>query len=181
MLDNIKEYLSALDIPIEQKRYAMNFCKKIDYLENLQSIAAQEVNEYVCTGYGNPNSKICFLFKDKETYDTVRPLVQDILSKFDINPWDVYITFVNKTSCEYSKKYSYLINEIHAVGSKFLCMFDNNDIVYKEVINEFLTNNVNLPDKYFLIDIQKLGSIEENVRQELWSVFRYLINYKTIN
>lgn len=181
MLDNMKQYLSALDIPIEQKRYAMNFCKKIKYLDNLHDSVAKEVNEHVCVGYGNPNSKICFVFKDKNAYDIVRPLIQNTLDKFGINNWDIYITFVNKTEKEYSKKYLYLTNEIHAIKPQLLYVFDNDDIIYKEIINAFLSRNIDLPERYFLVSIQKLASMEEHVRQELWGIFRYLINYKTIN
>lgn len=180
MLDNMRQYLSALDIPVEQKRYAMNFCKKIKYLEELQGLAVQELNEYVCTGYGNVNSKICFVFKDKQTYDIIRPLVQDILEKFSINAWDIYITFVNKSTKEYPRKYPYLINELHAINPNLLYVFDKDDTIYKDIVNAFLSQNITLPEKYFLVDTQKLASIEENVRQELWNVFRYLINYKDI-
>lgn len=179
-LDNMRQYLSALSIPSEQKRYAMNFCKKMDYLNNLHNIAAQETGEYICTGYGNVNSKICFVFKDKDSYDVLKPLIQEILDKFHINLWDIYVTFLNKTKSEYSKKYSFLSNEIHAVGSELLYIFDKDDNIYKDIVSHFLVRNIPLPAKYFFVDIQKLASMDTEVRKELWNVFRYLINYKEI-
>lgn len=178
MLDNMKQYLSALPISVEQKRYAMSFCKKMEYLNELRDIAIQDTKEYICTGYGNVNSKICFVFKDKNNCDIIRPLIQDIIDKFNINVWDIYFTFVNKTQVDYQKKYSYLANEVHAVGSKLLYVFDKDDTMYKEVINAFTIRNIDLPEKHFLVDVQKLASSDVNIRQELWNIFKYLINYK---
>lgn len=180
MLNNVRQYLSVLSIPTEQKRYAMNFCKKIEYLNELHNIAVQDTKEYVCTGYGNVNSKICFVFKDKNSYDTLRPLLQEILDKFHINIWDVYVTFVNKTKTEYNKKYSFLANEIYAIGSGLLYVFDNDDVIYKEIVDSFVTRNLTFPEKHFMIDIQKLTSSDTEVRKELWNIFKYLINYKEI-
>lgn len=180
MLDTMRQYLTALPIEAEQKRYTMNFCKKMQYLNELHMSAAQETNGYVCTGYGNVNSKICFVFRDKNSCDVIRPLIQDILDKFNVNTWDVYMTFVNKTAEEYSKKHSYLVNEIHAVNPKLLYVFDKDDTMYKDIVSSFLVRNIALPDKHFAVDVQKLASSEVSVRQELWSIFRYLINYKEI-
>lgn len=180
MLDKMRQYLSALTIPSEQKRYAMNFCKKMKYLNELQTIAIQDTNEYICTGYGNINSKICFVFKDKTTYDVIKPLIQNVLDKLNVNSWDVYITFVDKTKSEYNKKYSFLINEIHAVGAKLLYVFDKDDVMYNQIINAFDLRNVNLPDKHFLIDVQKFASTDEEDRKYLWNMLKYLINYKEI-
>lgn len=180
MLNKMRQYLSGLMISSDQKRYAMNFCKKMKYLDELRSVAIQDTNEYICTGYGNVNSKICFVFKDKKTYDVIRSLIQDVLDKFKINSWDVYVTFVNKTEKEYNKKYSYLANEIHAIGSGLLYVFDKDDTLYNEIINAFTVRNIPLPEKHFVIDAEKLASSDTKVRKELWNVFKYLINYKEI-
>lgn len=180
MLDQMKQHLSALNIDSEQKRYAMNFCKKMEYLNELHEITASEVNEYVCTGFGNFNSKICFIFKDKNTYDIVKPLIQETLEKFHINSWDVYVTFVNKTKTEYNKKYSFLINELHAINPGIMYVFDNDTVLYDKIVQEFNNRNIAVPQKHFMVDIQQLGSAEVEVRKSLWNVFKYLINYKEI-
>lgn len=180
MLDNMRQYLTALNISSEQKRYTINFCKKIQYLNELHISVSQEVNDYVCTGYGNVNSKICFVFKDKNSCNVIRPLIQDILDKFNINTWDIYMTFVDKTTKDYPKKYSYLMNEIYAINPNLLYVFDKDDAIYNDIIDAFNVRNVSLPDKHFLVDVQKLASTDTDVRQELWNIFRYLINYKEI-
>lgn len=180
MLDNMRQYLTALPIDAEQKRYSMNFCKKMKYLNELHEIAVQDVHEYICTGYGNVNSKICFVFKDKQSCDVIRPLIQEILDKFNINIWDIYFTFINKTETDYAKKYSYLINEIHAVGSQLLYVFDKDDTMYKDIVSAFLVRNIDLPEKHFFVDVQNLASADAEVRKLLWRDFRYLINYKEI-
>lgn len=179
-MDDMKQYLSALEIPSEQKRYVMNFCKKAYYLNELHEIVAKDTNENINTGSGNVNSKICFVFKDKNSYEIIRPLLQEILDKFHINIWDIYITFVNKTQVDYSKKYSFLINEIHAVNPGLLYVFDKDDDTYKDIVSSFLVRNIVLPEKYFFIDVQKLASSDTEIRKDLWNTFRYLINYKEI-
>lgn len=180
MLNNMRQYLSALNIPSEQKRYTMNFCKKMEYLDELHNIAIRDTKEYVCTGYGNVNSRICFVFKNKDSYDAIKSLLQNILDKFHINSWDVYVTFVDKTQEEYNKKYLFLVNEIHAINPGLLYIFDKDDVMYKEIINAFSACNIALPEKHFIVDTQKITSSDIDVRQELWNIFRYLINYKEI-
>lgn len=180
MFDDMRQYLSALNIDSEQKRYAMNFCKKAYYLNELHEIAIRDTDEHVNIGYGNVNSQICFVFRDKDRFDLVKSLVQDILDKFNINIWNVYITFVDKTASEYNKKYSYLANEINAVGSKLLYVLDKGDTLYKDVIDSFTTHNIALPERHFAVDIEKIASSDTEARKELWSIFRYIINYKEI-
>ena len=178
MLDNIRQY--TLAIPSEQKRYAMNFCKKINYLNELRDTAAQDIQEYICSGYGNVNSRICFVFKNSNHYNAIKPLLQEILDKLHINSWDVYVTFVDKSKKEYSKKYLFLINELHAINPGLLYIFDKDKEMYKDIISYFIVKNIDLPEKYFFIDVQKITSTDTEVRKELWGMFKYLINYKEI-
>jgi hypothetical protein len=180
MLNEMRQYLTALDIPPEQKRYTMNFCKKMQYLNELHMLASQETGGYVCTGYGNVNSKICFVFKDKNSCDTLRPLIQDILDKFNVNTWDVYMTFVDKTEKEYPKKYSFLVNEIHAINPGLLYVFDKDNSIYLEMHRAFIDRNIDWPEKFFNITVEYLASTDKEVRKLLWRDFRYLINYKEI-
>lgn len=180
MLEKFHSFLSGLLIPVEQKKYAMSFFKKINYLNELHEIAIQDMHEHVNVGYGNVNSQICFVFKNQKTHDVIKPLLSEILDKFDINLWDTYVTFVDKTESEYDKKYSFLVNEIHAVGSNLLYVFDKDDTMYNEIINTFNARCITLPEKHFMVDVQKLASSDTEVRKELWKIFRYFINYKEI-
>ena len=180
MLNEMRQYLSALTIDTEQKRYAMNFCKKIQYLEELRHIAVQDTGEHICTGYGNVNSRICLVFENKEKYDLIKSIIATTLEKFQLNPWNVYITFVDKTKSEYDKKYSFLINEIHAIGADLMLIFDTDERLYDEITNAFNVRNISLPEKHFFIDVNKLASIEQEDRKVLWNAFKYLINYKEI-
>lgn len=179
-MSDMKQYLSALDIPLEQKRYVMNFCKKIEYLDELHDAATKDTQGYVCSGFGDFNSNICFVFKDSHMYDIVRPLIQEVLDKFDINAWSIYVTFVNKTQKEYSKKYSFLVNELHAINPKALYVFDNDDVSYNTIIKTFGSYGITLPEKHFMINVQDLASTDIDIRKHLWYAFRYLINYKEI-
>ena len=180
MLNQMRQYLSALDINTEQKRYAMNFCKKVQYLEELHHIAIQDTEEHVCIGYGNVNSQICFVFSNKNIYDTFKSAITDILEKFNLSPWNIYITFINKTQKEYEKKYSFLVNELHAIGANSVFVFDKDETMYNKIIETFGMRNITLPERHFFIDIQKIVSTEDEDRKELWNSFKYLINYKEI-
>ena len=60
-IDDMKQYLLSLNIPSKDKRYTMNFCKKMEYLDNLKQITIKELHEPVISGYGNVNSQICII------------------------------------------------------------------------------------------------------------------------
>ena len=179
-MSDMKQYLSSLDIASEKKRYVMNFCKKIEYLDELHDAATRDIQGYVCSGFGDFNSNICFVFKDSYMYEVVRPLIQEILSKFNIDTYDIYITFINKTQQEYSKKYSFLVNELHAIGPKALYVFDNDNVSYDTIIKTFGSYGMALPEKHFIVNAQDLASTDIDTKKHLWNVFRYLINYKQI-
>lgn len=179
-LNRVKQYLSGLNIDVDQKRYAMNFCKKMQYLDELRSIAIQDTGQYVCSGYGNVNSQICFVFTNKQAYEIIKSIITEVLEKFHLNIWNVYITFVDKTDNEYSKKYSLLVNEIHAVGANLVFVIDKNEDIYNRIIETFNTRNIALPQKHFFVDVHKLASTEPEDRKVLWNSFKYLINYKEI-
>lgn len=176
----MKDYLSNLPIPTEQKQYTMSFYNKIIHLNKLHSIATNLVHSYVRTGYGNVNSRICFVFKNKELYDTVYKNILSILDKFQINIWDIYITFIDKTEIDYKEKFYYLTSELHTINPNLVCIFDNDNNYYNIIQTYYKTQNITLPDKMFFVDIQKIQSTNEEVRQELWNIFKYLINYKEL-
>jgi hypothetical protein len=181
VLNNLRSFLSGLSVPVEQKRYTMNFFKKTAYLNELHELAIKDTGEHINVGYGNVNSKICFVFKNPESYNTIKPLIDNILEKFEVNSWDVYITFVDKTKNEYDKKYSFLVNEIHAVGSQLLYVFDKDNTTYLDIIRAFVEHNIDFPETHKGIELEYLASTDIEVRKLLWHDFKYLINYKEIN
>lgn len=179
-LAETKEYLLSLNINPDDKRYAMSFCKKMDYINDLINKVISDTHEHVSIGYGNVNSKICFVVKDENTFEIIKPLIQEILEKFHLNFWNVYVTFVDKTKTEYANKYTCLINELHAIKPGVMFVVGHDDKQYNEICNAFTNANIALPKTHFYIDIQKLGSTEPATRKELWMKFKYLINYKEI-
>lgn len=179
--DDMRQYLLSLNAPSEDKRYTIYFCKKMEYLNSLKDIMVQETKEYVSMGYGNVNSKICLAVKNEKVFNTIKPLIQNVLDKFGINFWDVYITFIDKTQSPYDKKYELFINEINAIKPKLLYIFDKDDTGFKEIENHSMKLNIPMPERSFFVDAEKLVSEDVKVKQELWNVFRYFINYKDIN
>lgn len=180
LVDNTRQYLlNASDISKQEKEYAMNFCKKTEYLNNLRNTVINELHETVAFGYGDMNSKICFVFSSEESFDLIKPVLQILLESFKLNLWDVYVTFVNKTSTEYPSKYGYLINELYAIGSKILYVVDKTDKTYNDIHNYFSASNVPYPfEKAYNISIEDMCSTDSAVKKELLKMFKYLINYR---
>jgi hypothetical protein len=180
IVDNTRQYLlNASDIPKEEKEYTMNFCKKTEYLNSLRDTVINEIHDSVAFGYGDVNSKICFVFPDEETFQLIKPVVQDILETFKLNFWDIYVTFINKTKQEYSGKYGYLINELYAIGPKVLYVVDKTEDSYNNINRGFATSKIPHPsEKAYHISIEDICSTEPDTKKQLWKMFKYLINYR---
>ena len=180
-VSDIKQYLLGADeISKQDKEYTLNFCNKIDYLNKLRDTAINELHEPIHTGYGDINSKICFVFKDEESFELIKPVVQSILEEFKLNFWDVYVTFINKTKHEYSKKYGYLINELYAVSPKVLYVIDKDDTSYNNINKAFASSKIPHPsEKAFFISIEDICTTDEEKKKKLlWKILKYLINYR---
>ena len=158
----------------------MNFCKKSEYIQSIMQQAIQETQSHMSFGYGNVNSNICFLVSDEDMLKKIKPLLQEVLDKFGVNFWDIYVTFINKTPVPYDRNVNLLMNEINAVNPKIIYVFDKDEQSITELTNEFVTYGVQ-PAKCYYIDINKLSESTVEVKRELWKMFRYLINYKEIS
>ena len=119
-LNRIQEYLTGLDVDIKDKRYSMNFCKKSEYIQSIMQQAIQETQSHMSFGYGNVNSNICFLVSNEDMFKKIKPLLQEVLDKFGVNFWDIYVTFINKTPVPYDRNVNLLMNEINAVNPKII-------------------------------------------------------------
>lgn len=156
----------------------MNFCKKMEYLDNLKKITIKELHEPIISGYGNVNSQICIVTKNENAFNIIKPLLQDVLDKLHINMWDIYITYVDKTKKEYNRKFSYLVHELSAIKPKVIYYLDNDEENYNALLNAFKTDNINIDIHY--VDIKKLGSSDVEDRKYLWEVFKHMIKFKEV-
>ena len=180
-LDDFKQYLVSLNAASDNKRYAMNFYKKSEYLESLKQEAINDLHCHISSGYGNVNSNICFIFPNEESLSIVKSLIQDILKVLKINLWDIYITFVDKSSQEYSKKYNYLMNELNAIKPSIVYVFGKDKSVIDRLKQEYTQYNISVSNHYFqFVDVQQLASSKEEDRIALWNIFKYMINYREI-
>ena len=179
-VDNTRQYLLANNAVSKQdKEYAMNFCKKTEYLEHLKQTLIDELHETVASGYGDVNSNICFVFESEAAFQLLKPALQSLLDVIKLNFWDVYITFVNKTQSEYKNKYGLLMHEIYAVNPKVLYLVSETEEPYNMLNYAFASAKVNHPaSKAFHLTPQLLCTTDEEDRKELWKMFRYLVNYK---
>ena len=179
-INDMKQYLLSLNIPSKDKRYTMNFCKKMEYLDNLKQITIKELHEPVISGYGNVNSQICIITKNEKALNVIKPLLQNVLDKFHINMWDIYLTYVDKTTTEYNRKFSYLAHELSAIGAKIIYYIDNDENNYNALLNAFQTDNIKLSADIHYINVTKLGSSDIEDRKELWESFKHMINFREI-
>lgn len=180
-LNNFRQYLLSLNAASDDKKYAMDFYKKSEYLESLKQEAINDLHCHISSGYGSVNSNICFIFPDKESLSVIKPLVQDVLKKLKINFWGVYTTFLNKSSQEYSKKYNYLMNELNAIKPNIVYVFGKEKSIIDRLKQEYDKYSISVSNHYFqFVDVQQLASSKEEDRIALWNVFKYMINYREI-
>jgi len=180
-VEDMKNYLLPLDIPPEGKRYALNFCKKIKYMEGLRRKAATDTGSNVSLGYGDINSKICFIFQSPNELGKIKNRVQSELDKYSINFWQVWTTFIDKTNTEYPDKLTLLAYEINAVNPTIIYFFGDNEDIYNDTINSIYNCKPSNLQKHFFIDINDLGSDNPDIKSVLWKKMHYLINYQTID
>lgn len=180
-VDKIRQYLLPLNIPNEDKRYVLNFCKKIEYLEGLRKQAADETGERVELGYGDANSRICFIFRNKREFQAIKKVLQSHLDEFSLNLWQIWITFVDKTPSEYANKYTLLAHEMNAINPTVVYVFGDNQEVAAEaeqVIRQVGCSNLK---HYFFVDFEVFSKDDVESKKILWPQFRYLINYQTLD
>ena len=180
-INDLKQYLLSLNTASCDKRYTMNFYKKIEYLESLKHEAINDLHCNISSGYGNVNSEICFIFSNEQRLLIIKSLIQDILEKLKMNFWSIYTTFIDKSSQEYPKKYNYLMNELNAIKPSIIYVFDNNKNCIDILKQEYCKYNISIPNNYFqFVNIQQLSSSKEEDRIALWNVFKYMIGYREI-
>ena len=175
-IEKFKDYLKDLDIDKDEKNYALNFNKKNDYLNNLRLAMVKEIGKDITMGYGDVNSKILIMFKDRNSFLSVKKSLQSLFALAKFNFWDTYITFINKTDADYPKKYEFIIREIIAVHPDIIYLIgDESD--YNKINMVFAENKLTYPAIHsFCISEKQIN--DENAVKDLWSKFKYLINYK---
>lgn len=180
-LGDTKQYLLSLSIPQDDKRYVMSFYKKLQHLEELRKKVAGDTNKDVSGGYGDVNSKICFIFNNQTLFNAAKQMIQDKLDLFEVNFWQIYVTFINKVDCEYPYRYEVIASELSAIKPDLLYVFDSDKAAYNKIMAAMAQFNIPVPERPFFIDIQEMASDDPEVKKKIWHTLRYLINYKTLD
>jgi len=178
--ESFKTYLASLNIPANDKRYALSFFKKADYFESLREIANKDTNKTISMGYGNFNSKISFVIEDSDIFDIIKPSLMECMDVFDISFWHIYMTFIDKVNINYPEKYNLLIHELHAVAPDVLYLFVRNQESYNKILDEYKAKSISLPCKVFHIIVPENGIDDKLLQKQFFGMFKYLINYKEI-
>ena len=149
-------------------------------METLRDKLYKDTQMNVTPGYGNVNSKICLVFNNPERLKIVKPFVQEQMDGFKINFWDVWTTFINKTSSDYPYKFDLLGYELNAVHPQCLYVFTDVDDDYDNVIKCITKISGSLPERYFNIHIADFASQDMSIKRKLWYDFHYFINYNSL-
>ena len=179
-IKKVKQYLLDLDTTAEAKRYTLNFCKKMDYIQSIMSQAINETHEHFDFGYGNYNAKICIVANTISEFNEIKQRLQKVLEKFGSNFWNVYVTYVYKTKNEYRRSINLLMNEINAISPNIVYIFGRNEKVANSLKDEFIKYNVGSSIQFYFIDIDKFLNPSDDDRKRFWNMFKYLINYKEV-
>ncbi len=150
----MKDYLSSLEgYPTEDKRYVLNFCKRLEYMDQLREQATKESGQDIEMGYGNINSKTCFIFQNKEEQESLKGVLQPFLDQFGIHLWEHWATFINKTEREYPNKYTLLVNELSTMKPDIMYLICKDKSEMSILENVFFQANVSYPKEIRFIDI----------------------------
>lgn len=177
-LNNIKDYLIPLNIQNTDKKSFMDFYKKMSYIETLMENLALSVNEKINMGYGDFNSKVCFIFKDRQTFEKLKDSLQKNIEIVDVHFWQVYTTYVSKTSKELPNDISILMHELNAIKPQIIYLFDENDEVLNKLNQECAANNIPCTTKQLLINPDMILNDNTQSRKDLWKLLKFLVNYK---
>lgn len=180
-LSDTKQYLLSLSIPQDDKRYVMDFYKKLQHLEELRKRIANDTSMKVSGGYGDMNSKICFIFNNPSLFNAAKQIVQGKLDLFEVNFWQIYVTFINKVECDYPYRYDVIASELSAIKPNLLYVFDNDKATYDRIMAALTQFNLPAPERSFFVDMKDMVSDDPEVKKKLWHTLRYLINYKTLD
>ena len=146
MNNEVKKYINSLDISEEDKRDFYNFSIRKDYLSRLMSKLIKETNQKVSFGYGNYNSKICFIFDTKEYESDMEDMVFNFLKSLNIDRYSIYITYVDKAK-DYNKKYELLANELNAIRPKIIYYFGEGNL---DELNRIYSQITEVPKEYII-------------------------------
>ncbi len=177
-IKGLKEYLLSLDISKEDRGYVSNFCKKLNYFEKLREMCAADTNDDVEMGYGDANAKICFVFKDKETFYKIKGILQKYLDEVPMNYWDIWVTFIDKTHTPYSSKLLSLGCELYAIGPKVIYVFSDDIEEYHRLIEIMSDVEYKELQALFFIEPSLLDQDDPSLKNRLWKKFMYLFKYK---
>lgn len=151
-----------------EKQFAKDFYEKLDSLNKLYN---SSLNESTMYANGRYNSKICFIFRDKEEFNKNMPFIKKVLSVYEINMWDIIVLYFNKTNSD-DKNFEILTKEITIINPFVIYIFDIEQLSKQlmVVMNNLLGRKV--------IDINNLEELlNKNISTEIFEKFKYLITY----
>lgn len=169
-MSNLREYLQNNVQDTREIEDVDEFYKKHEALEKFYG--QLPINRTLLMGRGKYNSKICFIFKDEESYKNALPSLQRILPVYGIKIWDLMTLFSDK---QLGKNNIYiLINEINIIQPKVIYIYDDNELT-KQLSND-ISSEHNLGIRYINVNnIDK--ALDANVPSAIFDLFKYLITY----
>ena len=170
---NLEDYLKD---NISNQKDIENTTSFYDKFNNLSELYNKEHRDDIklLRSEGKYNSKICFIFKDKEHLKECSESLKRIMNVYDIQFWDVLILFENKFN-DKKQNINILFSELLIVNPLVVYIFDNVNLV-----NELLdsSTNQNKIIGFKMINVNNISNmIENNLSSDIFDLFEYLITY----
>jgi hypothetical protein len=172
MKQEVIDYVNSTDCSKSDKNDFILFCKKQEYLDRIMNIMFNTVKCKINYGYGNLNSDICFLFSDINSEEAIKKELSNILKKYGIDYYSVYVTYIKKCDNFYGKYLELLYGELNAINAKIIYYFGENEDEVNLLKDLYIVNNKTFNYRYINIKDFK----EDNIKSEI----KYMIKYKNI-
>ncbi len=172
MKQEVIDYVNSTNCSQYDKNDFILFCKKQEYLDKIMGIMFNTVKCKINYGYGNLNSDICFLFDDIQSEEAIKKELANILNKYNIDYYSIYVTYINKCDRFYGRYLELLYSELNAVNSKIIYYFGESEEQINLFKDLYIKNNKTFNYRYINTKDFNFDSMKSEIK--------YMIKYKNI-
>ena len=177
MRKGLKEYLNKEHI--EGSDLFLAFMYKQEYMYYIMNMLENRTGSNCLSyGYGNYNASICFLYDDIETERELTSKIRSILEKLKIDPFSVYITYINKSGSE-KDDLQLLMNEVKLIKPRLIYYFYRNNSFLDNIIKMYEKSGEPWPTSY-MISKDNLFNSDDKDKKTVSSKLSKMIAFKDI-
>lgn len=178
MTQQLKDYL--IGEHIEGSDEFMRFLYKQEYMYQIMEILQRRTGcDHLSYGYGNYNASVCFLYDSRETENELTDKIRKILEKLKIDPYSVYMTYVNKSGSE-KDDLQLLANEISLVSPGLLYYFGKDSSPLDKAVKICEDNGKKWPVSHIILKDDLLNADDKNIKKIVSAKLSRMIASKDI-